>query len=184
VSRKREDWAGVLERLIAGDALACFKVGRLVTGFLVQWRAYDFEDEWPDLVQDVLMVVIAAVRTEKVRDPEALVGYIRSVARNKYTDRLRTLFRRHEGESLPWDDATAATHPSEPASEAPPEVSIDVRAAVGKLPEKKRLAVVGVYVEGKTYDQVADETGIPLGSVKRYLREGLGQLRRDLSARL
>ena len=43
------------------------------------------------------------------------------------------------------------------------------------------MAVVGVHVHGKTYAQVAEESGIPLGSLKRYLRDGLAQLREELA---
>ncbi len=40
----------------------------------------------------------------------------------------------------------------------------------------------GVYGEGRTYEQVAQDTGIPLGSLKRYLGEGLRQLRAQFLA--
>ena len=57
------------------------------------------------------------------------------------------------------------------------EVVADVRIALEKLPEKVRRAVYGVYAEGRTYEQVAEDTDIPLGSLKRYLAEGLKELR-------
>ena len=68
---------------------------------------------------------------------------------------------------------------AEDPSEA--EVSRDLSQALGRLPEKQRLVVTGVHVQGRTYDQVAEDTGIPLGSLKRYLRDGLASLREDLS---
>ena len=41
--------------------------------------------------------------------------------------------------------------------------------------------MIAVYVEGRTYEEAAQATGIPLGSFKRYLRDGLAQLREELS---
>jgi hypothetical protein len=38
-----------------------------------------------------------------------------------------------------------------------------------------------VYVEGNTYSEAAAATGIPLGSLKRHLREGLATLRTGLA---
>jgi hypothetical protein len=52
---------------------------------------------------------------------------------------------------------------------------------VRELPEKHQTALMLVYVEGCTYDEAAEKSGIPLGSLKRYLREGLEALRRALS---
>ena len=41
-----------------------------------------------------------------------------------------------------------------------------------------------MYIEGRTYEEAAEATGIPLGSLKRYLRLGLGQLRLELAGAL
>ena len=40
-----------------------------------------------------------------------------------------------------------------------------------------RLVLEGIYRQGKTYEEVADETGIPLGTMKRRLRDALMVLR-------
>jgi RNA polymerase sigma-70 factor (ECF subfamily) len=53
-----------------------------------------------------------------------------------------------------------------------------------KLPERSRDIVFGVYGQGKTYEQVAQESGTPLGSLKRYLRDGLAELRKQLAGEL
>ena len=42
----REDWIAVLDRLQAGDRVAFAKVNRLISGFLVQLRAYEMRDDW------------------------------------------------------------------------------------------------------------------------------------------
>ena len=65
-----KDWLAVLGRLLAGDRVAFLEVNRLVTGFLVQLRAYDFRDEWDDLRQEVLLSVVANARAGRLRDPQ------------------------------------------------------------------------------------------------------------------
>src|SRR3990172_6882974 len=57
-----EDWSGILARLEAGDRTACLRFQRLITGFLLELRAFDFEDEWDDLRQEVLAAVVANAR--------------------------------------------------------------------------------------------------------------------------
>jgi RNA polymerase sigma-70 factor (ECF subfamily) len=182
VSRTPEDWAGVGERLLAGDRVALLRVTRLIVSLLVRWRAYDFRDEWPDLVQDVLLAVVAGVRKGSVRNPDALVGYVATVARYRLVDRLRALGPRRRAGDLAWPEATEAAPERDPLH-PPVEDVVEVRLLLEKLPEKQRTAVVGVYMEGGTYEAVARAMGIPLGTMKGYLREGLAALRRELVAR-
>jgi DNA-directed RNA polymerase specialized sigma24 family protein len=59
--------------------------------------------------------------------------------------------------------------------------TVALRTALQRLPEKQRLAVPAVYVEGQTYEAATAATAIPLGSLKRYLKEGLEELRQHFS---
>lgn len=176
------DWMAVVERLLAEDGAAFLKLARLVNGFLARWRAYDFADEWDDLIQEAVLATVAAVRTGRLRDPRAVSGYLRTVTRNKLADRLRARLRLGRQALLPWDERIGAGV-LDPEGVSP-ELRADLLVALGDLPEKQRLAVCGVYLEGKTYDQVSSEAGIPLGTLKRSLRDGLAQLRDRLQGGL
>ncbi len=169
------DWVAVLGRLLEGDRVAFLEVNRLVTGFLVQLRAYDFRDEWDDLRQEVLASVVANERAGRLRDPKAFLGYVRIITRNKFIDRLKARLRHHEKEALPWDEETAR------AVAAPAERDgrvAELWRAVRDLPAEEQRVLDGVYRQGKTYEQVCSETGLPLGTMKRRLRDALLALRR------
>ncbi|MGI9431981.1 MAG: RNA polymerase sigma factor [Myxococcota bacterium] len=177
MAREQKDWAGALERLSRGDRVAFLEVSRLLTGFLAGWRAYDFRDEWDDLVQDVILAAVQAHRQKKLRKPGAAVGYLRTTARYKFVDWLR----RRRMEPLETEDGD-----ERPALQWPPpdEASgsgFQIWDRVRKLPERQQQAVMLVYVEGRTYDEASEKSGIPLGSLKRYLRDGVAALRESLS---
>jgi len=178
--RSEEDWYAVLEALQEGDSLALAKLTRLVNSFLARWNAYDFRSDWDDLLQEVIIASAVALREGRIRDRRAVVGYLRSTARFKFVDRLRVHMRIKEDQTLPWEDVVGSDELSTANTMAPEGLSQDVRGALERLSENRRVAVLGVYLEGKTYNAVAEETGIPLGSLKRYLREGIAQLRQDL----
>jgi RNA polymerase sigma-70 factor (ECF subfamily) len=180
----REDWAGVVERMLAGDRAAQLRIARLVTGFLAHWGAYDFRAEWPDLVQEVLLALVHAARAGRMERPEAVVGYVRSIAHHKLMDRLRTHVRHGEEACTPVEDAAPLPGGDRLQAAARQDVVTDVRRALERLPERKRRVLFAVYGEGLSYEQAAKETGIPLGSVKRYLREGMEALRRDFAVEL
>ena len=57
-----KDWMAILTRLEQGDRLAFLEVNRLVTGCLTRLRAWDFQDEWDDLRQEVVLAVLASAR--------------------------------------------------------------------------------------------------------------------------
>ena len=178
--RSEEDWYAVLEALQEGDSLALAKLTRLVNSFLARWNAYDFRSDWDDLLQEVIIASAVALREGRIRDRRAVVGYLRSTARFKFVDRLRVHMRIKEDQTLPWEDVVGSDELSTANTMAPEGLSQDVRGALERLSENRRVAVLGVYLEGKTYNAVAEETGIPLGSLKRYLREGIAQLREEL----
>lgn len=177
------DWIGVLRRVLEGDRLALVQASRLVNGFLVRWNAYDLRDEWEDVVQEVIAAAVLAVRDGRLRDPHAAAAYLKSTARFKYADRLRILFTLRRGESLPWE-ACLASRERVLEEGLGVEAREDLHRALARIPEKTRAALTAVYVGGLTYDEAALATGIPLGTLKRYLRDGLAQLRAELAASL
>jgi RNA polymerase sigma-70 factor (ECF subfamily) len=174
---RREDWLAIQERLLAGNRLAFLKLNRLITGILCQLRAYDFRDEWDDLRQEVLLSVVNNARAGRLRDPKAFVGYVRIITRNKFVDRLKSRLRHKEGETLSWDEETARAAALQMEAEGRDEGAREVWVAVRGLPEEARKLIEGIYREGKTYQEMSAETGIPLGTMKRRLREGLSLLR-------
>ena len=88
-----QDWPALVARLAAGDRAAFLELNRLVTSVLVRLRAYDFREEWDDLRQEVVLAVVANARAGRLRDPQAFVGYVRIVTRNKFVDRLKQHLR-------------------------------------------------------------------------------------------
>ncbi len=180
MSVPERDWTAVLQRIVDGDRLALVQASRLVNGFLVYWNAYAFRNEWEDLVQEVILAAALALREGRVRDRQAVVGFLLTTTRFKYLDRLRIQLGRRRGERLPGDELLAnLEHPLE--ERLGPEAREDLRRALARIPERKREAVLAVYVGGMTYDEAARVTGIPLGTFKRYLRDGLAQLRNELA---
>jgi len=176
-----EDWPRTLERLLAGDRLAFLRINRLVTAVLAKLGAYDFREEWDDLRQEVVVALVANARAGRLRDPEKLLAYLRIITRNKFFDRLAQQERRREKHTVPWCEDSE----SSPARLAAGGNDVDDRLAdvwrqAGDLPLQQQQVLEGVYRQGKTYQEVADVTGIPLGTVKRRLRQSLATLRRRL----
>lgn len=55
-----------------------------------------------------------------------------------------------------------------------------LREVLGALPEEQRQAIEMSFFDGKTNVEIADETGVPLGTIKGRIRLGLIRLRDQL----
>ena len=58
-----------------------------------------------------------------------------------------------------------------------PEERRRVRAALGELPEAQREVLERMYFDGKSQSQIAEATGLPLGTVKSRTLLGMRRLR-------
>ena len=76
------------------------------------------------------------------------------------------------------DDETAPASAPTPGADDRPLG--DAWAAVRELPGEQQKILEGIYLEGKTYQEMSDETGVPLGTLKRRLRESFEVLRARL----
>jgi len=181
------DWLGIVRRVLDGDRAAYARLVRLVTGHLTSWRAYDFRADWDDMVQEVLVSTVDAYRAGRLADSGALVAYVRQAARFKFIDRIRALQRRgrpvelderidagSEGGALAWPPA------HERGEGRSLELRVSIREAMARLEPREREAVTWVYLRGHTYEEAAEATGIPLGTLKRSLRTALVSLKEVL----
>ena len=48
---------------------------------------------------------------------------------------------------------------------------------MGELEDRARAMIEAAFLEGATYSQLADQEGVPLGTMKSWIRRGLLRLR-------
>ena len=90
------------------------------------------------------------------------------------------------GEVEDWQLADASSHTSDQGKSAEEEVleniaDKDVKDALAAMPEDFRMAVYLSDVEGFSYKEVAEITGVPTGTVMSRLHRGRKLLRESLS---
>jgi RNA polymerase sigma-70 factor, ECF subfamily len=103
-------------------------------------------------------------------------AWIVRVARNRAFDALRAKAARPEDqfpEAIPAQDALEDTALAQLDAES-------VRAAIAQLPEEQRKLIELGFFGGITHQEMAQTTGLPLGTVKTRIRSGLRRLRSAL----
>ena len=103
-----------------------------------------------------------------------------TIARNTAIDRVRA--RRAGHQDLGVETVLAAPGPSpEQSAVAASEAKKLVRCLDG-LEEKRGEAVRGAYIDGQSYADLAERFGVPLNTMRTWLRRGLIALRECMSA--
>jgi RNA polymerase sigma-70 factor (ECF subfamily) len=160
----------------AGDedalALAYERWASLVHGLAV--RAVG-----PDEAQDVTQqVFIGAWRSRDSFDPRTgtLPGWLVGITRHAVADALRRRAARWELAVEPGSDSLSASAPVADTADLVPEQLL-VRAEVARLDQPQRRIVELAFFDDLTHQQIADRTGLPLGTVKSHLRRTLARLR-------
>lgn len=103
--------------------------------------------------------------------------WIFTIARNRKIDMIRKQ-RRPEPEDLPWG-------PEEEPSQADvmiiEEETERLGKAIAELPEKQRKLIERAYFGDLSHSEIAEETGLPLGTIKSRIRLALERLRHSMS---
>lgn len=168
----------LLPRVAAGEPRAmnlCIdQYGSLVWGIVRRYISDGVEAE--DLVQEIFTEVW---KKAAAYDPEiaAESTYIALISRRRSID-----FLRRQGRQPGFEPLTAAESIPLPDLEKA-SVSFDletVKSSVADLPSDTRELFHLFFDNGFTHPEIAEKTGLPLGTVKTRLRRGLITLRNQL----
>lgn len=147
-------------------------------------RAYSFlrnREDALDATQDVFLRVLPAIK--RFRSGSPLWPWLRRITTNNCLNRLRAAASRPE--MLAWDEAAPELEARDdgPGPETAAELAWDrdlVQQALAELPAIQRIVVVLRHEEDLTYEQIADVTQLPLGTVKTHLFRARRKLRERL----
>lgn len=131
------------------------------------------------LAEECTQEVMATLWTKAhMFDPSraSVSTWVFTIARNRKIDALRRM-KRPEPEDLPWgpeaepDQADVMTLRQE---------SEKLARAISDLPEKQRDLIQRAYFGDLSHAQIAEETGLPLGTIKSRIRLALERLRHTM----
>jgi RNA polymerase sigma-70 factor (ECF subfamily) len=148
--------------------------------YSVAYRLCGNHDDAQDLVQEVLVRVQRGLVTYR---PGSLEGWLSRIATNAFLDDVRRR-RRRPADLLPEHDDIDRVAPA--AVGADEQLAIDalpqhVQEALLALPDEYRVAVVLCDLVGCSYDEIAETTGVPVGTVRSRIHRGRARLREALA---
>jgi RNA polymerase sigma-70 factor, ECF subfamily len=170
---------GLMLPSLAGDA-ASYRIflDELTTHLrsYLRRRLRGLPDEVEDLLQELLLAVHNKRHTYDPKQP--LTAWVQAIARYKLVDLLR---RRSRGDvltdPLDEDDQVFATTANDAA-----EAHYDVAKLLRALPDRQRLPILYVKIEGASVTDTAVRTGMSESAVKVGIHRGLRALAERIRA--
>ncbi|MBC7504883.1 MAG: sigma-70 family RNA polymerase sigma factor [Sandarakinorhabdus sp.] len=109
------------------------------------------------------------------------VTWAATIARNRAIDRIRA---RGSRPVAPLDEAMDVRDDS-PGADVLIDIANDaarVQAALAALEPRHAAAIRSCYFEGVTYEALAAREGVPIGTLKSWVRRGMMRMRQGLEA--
>ena len=126
----------------------------------------DVHTDLADLIHDAFVQALESIA--RLREPEALPGFVRAIAANVACNAIRS---RQARRWLRFWEPSAL--PDVPARDVDPSVHdayVRTYAALDRLGARERTAFALRHIEGLELTDVADACGVSLATVKRVLR--------------
>jgi len=163
----------LLLRGLNGDAAAYHQFLKALSAHLRAYfrkRLFERIDEAEDLVQETLLAVHNQRQTYRIDQP--LTAWVHAIARYKLVDLLRARASR-DAMTDPLDDADEVFAASD--SDAA-DAKKDLGKLLAGLPDRQRLPIVHVKLEGLSVVEAAQLTGMSESAIKIGVHRGLKAL--------
>ena len=178
-------WSDVVAEIRSGNELGVDALYAAVSGCA---RAHLFQHVDPqvvdDYVQEVLIIVLQAIRRGELRDPDCLMGFVRTVTRRQVGVHIReAVSRRNKLTSV----ETSAT-PMAPSNESPEallawaEKVAALQSILERLCDRDREILVRFYYEEEDSRHICQEMHLTATQFRLYKSRALAKCG-DLSHR-
>lgn len=148
-----------------------------IKGFLMKQGADGAVAE--EIAQDVMVTLWRKANLFDPKKSNASTWLFR-IARNRRIDWLR---RQKSGELDPEEPALQPTPLPDTGDEMDARLREErVRAALSELSQEQQEVVRMAFFIGLSHSEIAEETGLPLGTVKSRIRLAFGRLRQLIEA--
>jgi RNA polymerase sigma factor (sigma-70 family) len=177
--RMETDWAALVQRVRDHQDKAAFAA--LFRHFAPRVKAFLMKSGADATMAEECAQDVMATLWQKAHlfDPTraSVATWVFTIARNRRIDALRKA-RRPEPEELPWGPEP------EPDQAEVLEAQQDTErlgTALAQLPEKQRALIERAFYGDLSHSEIAEETGLPLGTIKSRIRLALERLRQQMS---
>jgi RNA polymerase sigma factor (sigma-70 family) len=178
---RRKQLSAALNRVAGGDRAALRLVYDMTAAklFGVCLRILNDRGEAEDVLQDVYITVWRKAGAFDAARASPITWLV-AIARNRAIDRARA-----SGASRVKAPIEAAEMIADPAPLASDRLEAEQESGrlggcLDELEARQSAAIRAAFMDGLTYEALANRTGVPLGTMKSWIRRGLAKLKECL----
>ncbi len=173
-----QDLADLLVRVRDGQDRAAFAA--LFRHFAPRVKGFLMKSGTPPALAEDCAQDVMAVLWQKAHlfDPAraSVATWVYTIARNRRIDLARRV--RPDPEELPWGPEP---EPDQDEALILQQETQRLGAALALLPDKQRELIERAYYGDLSHTEIADQTGLPLGTIKSRIRLALDRLRQQMT---
>jgi RNA polymerase sigma factor (sigma-70 family) len=178
---RRKQLAAALNRVAQGDRPALRLVYDVTSAklFGVCLRILNDRSEAEDVLQEVYSTVWrkAAAFDEARASP---ITWLVAIARNRAIDHVRSAAPARRSEPIEAAAEVADPGPTAFESLASAQEHARLKSCLDEIEQRQSLVIRAAFMGGFTYEELAERSGVPLGTMKSWIRRGLAKLRECL----
>jgi len=155
--------------------------------FTIAARILGDDEDAYDAAQEAFVRAYRAIG--RFRGDAKFSSWLYRIATNRALTHLKRRRKRAPAVDIDAGPHIESAIDVEPTRTRPDQLVVDaefrdhVRAAVAQLPDQYRTVITLFYLEQRSYREVADVLGLPMGTLKTHLHRGRAMLRKIISER-
>jgi RNA polymerase sigma-70 factor, ECF subfamily len=156
------DWGALVEQVKAGDDAGMEQLYKLFSRGIRYYLCRQLgPQEIEDKVHDTFLIVVNAIRRGDLREPDRLMGFVRTVVRRQVAAYIETAVHTRREQTDLETGITVADRKQNPEQEAMMrEKAALMKSALGALSERDREILVRFYLQEQPQEQICEEMSL------------------------
>jgi RNA polymerase sigma-70 factor (ECF subfamily) len=156
------DWTSIVAQIHAGQDAGIEELYRILNRGLRYYLGRQLgQQDLEDRLHEVFLIVVSAIRKGQLREPERIMGFVRTVAQRRVAADIEKLTRNRKRENELSPDLNVVDQQSDPEQLAVMQQKVDLmKSVLLQMPERQREILVRFYRDEQTQEQICREMSL------------------------
>ena len=161
-NRAEGPWSDLVEQIRNGNPSALEEMYRIFsTGIRFYLCRQLGPQDLDDRVHDVFVIIVQSIQKGELREPERLMGYVRTIVRRQVAAQIDDNVRARHNQADSDFEATLSDHHPNPERRAIEHQNAELAMRVlNSLPKRDREVLARFYLEEQRPDRICHEMGL------------------------
>jgi RNA polymerase sigma-70 factor, ECF subfamily len=159
---QNHDWAGIVTRIQAGQKSGMEELYRVLNRGIRYYLARQLgPQDLEDRLHEILLIVVSAIQNRQVREPERIMGFVRTVAQRRVAAHIERATQNRQKESELTPSLDVADQKQDPEQLAMMRQKVELmKSVLAQMPERQREILVRFYRDEQTPEQICQEMSL------------------------